>query len=107
MKHQPTPSDKYLFCNHHHEITEDHEMVDFGTGPFVANRVAIPLLKSLNELGLTTRTHHIDEDGGFFSIIIEEHVNVDVKTVFERDAVRNKYNGKVEVLIGWNNSKRT
>jgi hypothetical protein len=101
MKQAPKPTDNYRFCNHHHEFTEEHQLVDFGTGPFVANKKAIPLLKALAELGLTTRTHHVDEDGGFFSILIEDHVHVDIKTVFERDADRTRFNGKTEIVIGW------
>ena len=31
---------KYKFCNHHHELTKDYEIVDFGDGEFVANKEA-------------------------------------------------------------------
>lgn len=82
-------------------MSEDHTIVDFGTGPFVANKAAIPLLEALHRLGLTTRTHHIDDDGGFFSVILSENVSVEVKTVFERDADRAKFNGLHEILIAW------
>ncbi|MCK4522111.1 MAG: hypothetical protein KAU20_06040, partial [Nanoarchaeota archaeon] len=54
-------TDKYKFCNHHHELDDKHQMVDFGDGKFVANNEAILLLKELNAIGLRTRTHHIDK----------------------------------------------
>jgi len=37
------PSDNFKHCNHHHELTDKHEIVDFGNGEFVANKEAIPL----------------------------------------------------------------
>lgn len=94
------PTDKYRHFNHHHELTDDHEIVDFGDGEFIANKKAIPLLKALNELGLRTRTHHVGDEGGFVSILLE-HVRVEVKTVNEIDADRTKYNGKTELLLSW------
>jgi len=96
-------TDKYKYCNHHHELTEEHEIVDFGEGEFVANKKAIPLLKALNDLGLRTRTHHIDAVGNnnFFSIILAENIEIEVKTVNEIDAERTKYNGQKELLIQW------
>ncbi|WP_315823026.1 hypothetical protein [Paraflavitalea speifideaquila] len=36
------PTDAYKFCNHHHELTPDYEIVNFGDGDFVANKAAIP-----------------------------------------------------------------
>jgi hypothetical protein len=93
--------DKYKYCNHHHELTDEHEIVDFGDGEFVANKKAIPLLKALNDLGLRTRTHHVDENGGFFSILLDKGVEVSVREVNERDATRTKYNGIQEVLISF------
>ncbi len=95
-------SDKYLFCNHHHELTDQHEIVDFGSGEFVANKIATPLLKSLNELGLKTRTHHVDKEGGFVSILLD-NVTVEIQQVHEIHANRTNYNGKYEVLIKWRN----
>jgi hypothetical protein len=95
-----TPTDKYRYCNHHHELTDQHEIVDFGNGEFVANKVAIPLLKALNEVGLKTRTHHMDERGGFISILLD-NVRIEVKPIFEKDADRTKFNGKYELLILW------
>jgi hypothetical protein len=91
-------------CNHHHELTDQHEIVDFGDGEFVANKQAIPLLKALNELGLKTRTHHIAEQEHAFVSILLDNVDIEIKTVFERDADRTKYNGKKELLISWKRS---
>src|SRR5262245_31449523 len=89
-------------CNHHHPVTGDHEWVDFGHGPFVANKRAIPLLRALHELGLRTRTHHIaGEPYAFISILIDEHVTAEVRVVNERDATRTQYNGMTEVLLSW------
>lgn len=94
------PTTKYKHCNHHHELTEDHSLVDFGDGEFVANNKAIPLLKALAEVGLRTRTHHFDGEHGFVSILLD-NVDIEVKTVNEVDADRTKYNGKTELLIRW------
>ena len=94
------PSTNYTYCNHHHELTEQHEIVDFGNGEFVANKIAVPLLKALNEIGLQTRTHHVDVTGGFVSILLD-NIRVEVKEVNEVDASRTKYNGKFELLILW------
>jgi hypothetical protein len=99
-------TNKYKFCNHHHELTDHHEMVDFGDGEFVANKKAIPLLKALNELGLRTRSHHVDENGGFVAILLENNVTAEIrKSVYERDSTRTKYNGKSELLIQWHSMK--
>jgi hypothetical protein len=94
-------TEKYKYCNHHHEIGDNHEIVNFGDGDFVANKAAIPLLKALNEAGLKTRTHHYEGRDGFVSILLEDNVMVEIKTVYERDADRTKYNGKKELLIMW------
>jgi len=95
-----TTTKEYEFCNHHHKITKEQKIVDFGSGKFVADKIAIPLLKALNEIGLETRTHHIDESGGFVGIIIDD-VGIEIRKVFERDSTRTKYNGKLELLISW------
>ena len=95
-------TDKYRYCNHHHELDENYEIVDFGDGEFVANKQAVPLLKALNEIGLKTRTHHIQE--GFpwaFVSILLDNAEITVREVCEKDADRTKYNGKYEVLISW------
>lgn len=76
-------------------------MVDFGTGKFVANKMAVPLLKALNKLGMITRTHHVDKRGGFVSIIIDGNVRAEIKVVNEVDATRKKFNGKTELLVSW------
>lgn len=94
-------TDKYKYCNHHHELTDEHEIVDFGDGMFVANKMAVPLLKSLADLGIRTRTHHIDGNGGFFSIIIDPKVDVSIRQVNELDSTRKKYNGLTEILISF------
>jgi hypothetical protein len=96
-------TDKYKYCNHHHELTDGHEVVNFGNGEFVANKIAIPLLKALNEIGLKTRTHHIDESGGFISILLD-NVQIEVRKVGEAHSTRTEYNGKYELLINWNKS---
>lgn len=93
------PTDKYKYCNHHHELTEQHEIVDFGDGNFVANKKAIPLLKALNELGLRTRSHHItDEKYAWFTILLDD-VILEIVDVNECDADRTKYNGKKELRL--------
>ncbi len=102
MKNDPTPTDAYKHMNHHHELTEDYEMVALGGETFVANKQAVPLLKALNELGLKTRTHHVGTESNCFISILLDNCTVEVKRVFEIDADRIKYNGKYELLICWN-----
>lgn len=95
------PTDKYLHCNHHHELNKEYELVNFGSGEFVANKEAIPLLKALNEAGLKTRSHHLaKEDHGFICILLD-NVTIEVRKVNEKDATRTEYNGKYELLIQW------
>lgn len=94
-------SDKYKHCNHHHELTDQHEIVDFGSGEFVANKQAIPLLKALNEIGLKTRTHHVDDEKHAFVSILLDNVEIEIVPVNETDATRTEYNGKYELLIKW------
>jgi transcriptional regulator with XRE-family HTH domain len=91
--------EKYKAMNHHHELTDDHEIVDFGDGAFVANKDGITLLKALNELGLRTRTHHIEKGEHSFVSIILDNVSVEIREVFEKDASREKFNGKHELLL--------
>lgn len=100
-------TDDYLYCNHHHELDETYEVINFGNGEFVANKEGIPLLKALNTLGLETRTHHIKNDGewAFFSILLNDDVEIEVNNINEKDASRTKYNGKKELLIRWNLAK--
>lgn len=97
------PTDQYKHFNHYHELTDQHELVDFGDGEFIANIAAIPLLKALNELGLRTRTHHVDEDGGFFSILLDSHVLFRFQHINEMD--RRTYDGMKELLIEWHHPK--
>ena len=94
-------TNKYKYCNHHHEIKNNHELVNFGDGDFVANKEAIPLLKALNEIGLKTRSHHIDDKSHAWVCILLDDVEIEIKNVFEKDADRTKYNGKKELLITW------
>lgn len=92
-------TDKYKHFNHYHELTDEHQIVDFGDGEFIANVAAIPLLKALNELGLRTRTHHVDDDGGFFSILLNPNVEFRLQNINETD--RRKYDGMSELLVQW------
>ena len=93
-------TNKYKHFNHFHELDEEHELVDFGDGEFIANKQAIPLLKALNDVGLRTRTHHFDGEQGFVSILLD-NARVEIKKVNEIDSTRTKYNGKYEVLLYW------
>jgi hypothetical protein len=95
------PSKKYKHCNHHHELTEAHELVDFGDGEFVANTQAVPLLRALNELGLRTRSHHIDDKEHAWVCILLENVEIEVREVNEIAADRTEFNGKKELIITW------
>ena len=95
------PTNKYKHCNHHHEIGNNHELVNFGDGEFVANKEAIPLLKALNDIGLKTRSHHIDNQEHAWICILLDNAEIEVKEVFEKDAHRFKYNGKMELLLRW------
>lgn len=94
-------SDIFKYCNHHHELTEKHQIVDFGDGNFVANVRAIPLLEALNGLGIRTRTHHIAEDKNAFVSILLDGVTLEIRDVNELDASRTRFNGQKELLISW------
>lgn len=98
---QPKGSTEFTHCNHHHELTDKHVVVDFGDGEFVANKDGVPLLAALNGLGIRTRTHHIDRGGYCFVSILLDNVDIEVVTVNEIHADRDKYNGKKELLIRW------
>lgn len=91
-------------CNHHHEITDKQEFVDFGTGQFVADKERIPLLKALNEAGLVTRTHCYGHETGqsFVSIVLDKGTFIEVRQVQEINSSRDDFDGKTEVLIVWN-----
>lgn len=101
IEEKRTNTEKYKHFNHYHELTENHQLVDFGDGEFIANKDAIPLLKVLSDIGLRTRTHHINilDKGGFFSILLESNMNFEIRQVNERD--RNKYDGMTELLVQW------
>ncbi|MGG0667738.1 hypothetical protein ABE073_04330 [Lederbergia citrisecunda] len=107
MRENLIPTEKYKHFNHFHELTDNHQIVDFGDGEFIANTDAIPLLEALSKIGLRTRTHHIDneDEGGFFSILVDPHVGFEIRQVNERDSGRTKYNGMTELLISWSNNK--
>jgi uncharacterized membrane-anchored protein len=92
---------KYKYCNHHHELNENYKIVNFGDGDFVANKEAIPILKALNEIGLKTRSHHIDKEEHAWVCILLDGVELEIRDVYEKDATRTKYNGKEELLIQW------
>ena len=94
-------TNKYKYCNHHHELDDTYELVDFGDGEFIANKKAIPLLKALNELGLRTRSHHIDDNPNAFICLLLDNVDLQINEVFEKDAERTKYNGKQQLIISW------
>lgn len=94
-------TDKYKHCNHHHELTDKHEIVDFGDGEFVANKDAIPLLKALNEAGLKTRTHHCEKGKHSFISILLDGVDCEIKEIAEMDSTRTRYDGKFEILLKW------
>lgn len=99
------PADKYKYCNHHHEMKEDQELVDFGTGEFVADKKMIPLLKALNDLGLITRTHNYHEGGCFFSILFRNDLRLEIRPVGEISSDRDFGDGEMEVLFLWNKTK--
>ena len=97
-----TQTDKYKYCNHHHEIRNNQEIIDLGTGKFVADKQMIPLLKALNDAGLITRTHNYSGSGIHFIGILLDNVGIEINRVFERNASRTKFNGKTQLLIRWN-----
>lgn len=97
----PKPTEQYASCNHHHELTDRHQVVDFGDGEFVANKDGVPLLEALNRLGLRTRTHHIEAGQDCFIGLLLDDVYLEIRDVDEIHADRTKYNGKKELLIRW------
>lgn len=105
IENTPIPTDKYRHCNHHHELDENHEIVNFGDGDFVANKAAIPLLKALNEIGLRTRSHHIEKPGEGWVTILLDGVRIEVREVTEIHAERYRYDGKIELLIFWDSTQ--
>lgn len=95
-------TDKYKYCNHHHELTDKHTITKIDGNDVVVNTEAILLLHELNKLGLKTRTHHIAEDcpHAFLSILLD-NVEIEVVTVYEKDSNRTHYNGKKELILKW------
>ncbi len=96
------PTRKYEYCNHHHELSSEQELVDLGTGEFVADKKLLPLLKELNRLGLITRTHDFDKETGYcFLGILIDSVDVSFQDVNEIHSTRNQFNGRKELLLQW------
>lgn len=95
VANDPAPSKEYAWCNHHHELTEDHEVVTIGGEKFVANKKAIPLLEALNDVGLKTRSHHIDNpsDNSFVCLLMENIHSVEMRTLSD---------GTKQLCIQWN-----
>ena len=95
---------KYKHCNHHHELTNNHEVITIDGEEIVANKDAKLLIQEMNRLGLKTRTHHVDSNGGFVGILLD-NVDFEVKQVYEHHSTRTTYNGKPEILISWRNKQ--
>lgn len=100
-KNESLNTEKYRYCNHHHELTDEYEIVNFGTGKFVANKAAVPLLRALNNAGLITRTHHFEGKGNGFISIILDNASIEVRKIHEYSADRTIFNNKYELLINW------
>lgn len=99
---QPKPSTRHAHCNHHHEMTDQHVIVNIGGEEFVANRAAVPLLTALADVGLKTRSHHItDNESACFVSIMLDNADVEIRKVLESDATRSAYNGRFELLLRW------
>ena len=99
-------TEKYKKCNHHHEIEDFQEIVNFGSGFFVADKKRKKLLEALNECGLITRTHCYGHETGysFVSILMDNDLKIEVKDVSEYYSTRKFDKNKKEILISW---KRT
>lgn len=83
---------EFKHCNHHHELTSDQELVDLGTGEFVADKERIPLLKALNECGLETRTHCYGHKTGVSFVAIKlKNVDIEIR----------RSHGYKELLLTW------
>ncbi len=95
---KPQETDKYKYCNHHHELTDNHEMVTIGGNEFVANKKAIPLLKALNDVGLKTRSHHIDKpDENAFVCILMDNIHTIIMDTLPT--------GEKQLCIQWEQEK--
>lgn len=100
-------TEKYKHFNHHHEITNEQEMVTIGLEEFIADKKMIPLLKALNEIGLETRTHNYSEDGCFIGIVFDNYTQIEVRKVQELHSTRTRFNGKTELILMWKPIKET
>ena len=87
----PEPTEKYKHMNHHHELTNDQEIVDLGTGQFVVDKQMLPLLKALNAIGLRTRSHNYSKETGehFIAIYLDEGMNINITSAHENCSTRN------------------
>jgi hypothetical protein len=96
-------SNKYKPCNHHHEMTDNQSVVDFGSGVFVADNERVILLKALNECGLKTRTHCYGHETGysFVSILLNDDIDIEIKSVREGHSTREFEKNQKELLITW------
>ena len=96
-------TNKYKYCNHYHNITAKQNIVDFGTGKFIADKKRIALLKALNECGLITRTHCYGHETGysFISILLDDNIEIEVRTVTEKHSSREYPIKLKELLITW------
>ena len=99
---KPEPTDKYKHMNHYHELTERQEIVDLGTGPFVADKAMLPLLRALNEIGICTRSHNYDEKTGqhFVAICLDKGTSVSITDGHENYSNR-KDMCDHQIVIGW------
>jgi hypothetical protein len=95
-------TDKYKHMNHHHELTGEQEIIDLGTGKFVADKPMIPLLKALNDIGIRTRSHNYDSETGqhFVAICLDEGMNVNITSGHENHSTRDNMCDN-QVVIGW------
>ena len=94
-------TDEYKHCNHHHELTDEHEIVELGGCEFVANKAAIPLLKALNDAGLKTRSHHyVGPDEGGFVCLMMDNIEISIANVTEDHSSRDHCNGQ-QLVISW------
>jgi len=92
---------EYKKFNHHHTLTDKQEIVDFGTGEFIADKELLPLLKALNSIGLITRTHcsgHENEHA-FVGILMDNDVSIEVRKATEIHSNRD-FNSN-ELIISW------
>ncbi|MCK5236914.1 MAG: hypothetical protein KAR06_08010 [Deltaproteobacteria bacterium] len=99
---EPRPTDKYKHMNHHHKLTPEQEIVDLGTGPFVADKPMLPLLRALNAIGLRTRSHNYNDETGehFICLCLDKGLTVEIKNGVERKSTREDMCTN-QIVIGW------